>query len=511
MDGFVIRPYGKRFVLATLLVAALAFQFWTQSRYPSLNEKAMMSGAMQLEDSLSFEALIPVLPEYPLWKKIGISTVNWIKTNERGMIFGVLFGAAFLTLLGYLRRISFRNGFANSALGMAMGAPLGVCVNCAAPIAKGMYSGGARAESTLSAMVASPTLNVIVLTMLFSMLPFYMAVAKIALSLFVILLAVPVLCRFLPAKELQLAAADRIQCSLPDPAAPPASEGPVQAVFRFIIDFAKNLWFIVWTTVPLMLLAGFLGSVVAALLPNDLLRNVPLGFAALFMTSLVGTFLPVPIGFDVAVAGALLNGGLAPGYVMALVFTLGIFSIYSFLIVAGAISLRAALMMGALIVALGMAAGFGADAYHKWQSKRAIEILTSFNMFGVSSAHAASAEAFRVQREKDHVISVQRQPFAPRSPAGEKPFTRARGLAHRHRPAAGVLLRRHVAAVLGRALDRGRRLQSRRQYRHRLCVDREGALFLQRRRQGQVQAGRDADRARQGHAGVQRRAGRYRQ
>ena len=424
MDGFIIRPFGKRFVLATLLVAALAFQFWTQSRYPSLNEKAMMSGAMQLEDSLSFEALIPVLPEYPLWKKIGISTVNWIKTNERGMIFGVLFGAAFLTLLGYLRRISFRNGFANSALGMAMGAPLGVCVNCAAPIAKGMYSGGARAESTLSAMVASPTLNVVVLTMLFSMLPFYMAVAKIALSLFVILLAVPILCRFLPAKELQLAAADRIQCSLPDPAAPPASEGPVQAVFRFIIDFAKSLWFIVWTTVPLMLLAGFLGTVVATLLPNDLLRNVPLGFTALFMTALVGTFLPVPIGFDVAVAGALLNGGLAPGYVMALVFTLGIFSIYSFFIVAGAISLRAALLMGAMIVALGMAAGFGADAYHKWQSKRAIEILTSFNLTGISSAHAAGAEAFRVQREKDHVVSVQRQPFAPRSPAGAKPFTR---------------------------------------------------------------------------------------
>jgi len=76
MDGFVIRPFGKRFVLALLLVAALAFQFWTQSRYPSLNEKAMMSGAMQLEDSLSFEALIPVLPEYPLWKQIGISTLN---------------------------------------------------------------------------------------------------------------------------------------------------------------------------------------------------------------------------------------------------------------------------------------------------------------------------------------------------------------------------------------------------------------------------------------------------
>jgi uncharacterized membrane protein YraQ (UPF0718 family) len=61
-------------------------------------------------------------------------------------------------------------------------------------------------------MVASPTLNVIVLTMLFSILPFYMAVMKIALSLFVILLAVPILCRFLPARELQVADACAAAC-----------------------------------------------------------------------------------------------------------------------------------------------------------------------------------------------------------------------------------------------------------------------------------------------------------
>ena len=56
--------------------------------------------------------------------------------------------------------------------------PLGVCVNCAAPIAKGLYAGGARAETTLAAMIASPTLNIVVLTMLFGLFPFYMALTK---------------------------------------------------------------------------------------------------------------------------------------------------------------------------------------------------------------------------------------------------------------------------------------------------------------------------------------------
>jgi hypothetical protein len=57
-DALVARPFGKRFILVLILAAGLAVQFWTQSRYPSPNEKPIASGAMQLEDSLSFEALI---------------------------------------------------------------------------------------------------------------------------------------------------------------------------------------------------------------------------------------------------------------------------------------------------------------------------------------------------------------------------------------------------------------------------------------------------------------------
>jgi len=112
-----------RIALAGLVVLALAFYFWSQSRYPQLNDKAMMSGTIQLEDPLSFEAAIQFEPTTPLWKKIGYTTLNWINTNRRGMTFGVLFGAAFLTLMRYLPRRSFRGSFVNSALGLALGAP----------------------------------------------------------------------------------------------------------------------------------------------------------------------------------------------------------------------------------------------------------------------------------------------------------------------------------------------------------------------------------------------------
>ena len=196
---------AKRVVFAVLMVVLLAALFWGGSRYPALDEKAMMSGAIQLEDPISFEAVFPITPDMSVPERIAKSTVNWIDTNKKGMTFGVLIAAAFLTLFSYLQKRSFRGGFSNSFLGLAMGAPLGVCVNCAAPIARGLYAGGLRAETTLSAMIASPTLNVIVLTMTFSLLPFYMAAAKIGLSLLVILVAVPLIVRLLPIEQAQLA------------------------------------------------------------------------------------------------------------------------------------------------------------------------------------------------------------------------------------------------------------------------------------------------------------------
>lgn len=429
MHFLVVRPFGKRFILSLLLLGTLAFLFWTQSRYPSLDEKAMMSGAIQLEDPLSFEAMYRVLPEFPVWKKVAYSTLNWINTNRQGMTFGVLFAAAFLTLLGYLRRHSFQGGFSNSALGLVMGAPLGVCVNCAAPIAKGLYSGGARAEATLSAMLASPTLNIVVLTMLFSLLPFYMAVTKIALSLIIILIAVPVICRYLPQDRLQAPIGERVSCALPDGGAPGEAETVPWAVLRFARDYALNLWYLIRTTVPLMLLAGFLGALMATLVPASLLADVRFGAVGLALTAIVGAFLPVPIGFDVVTSGAMLNGGLEPGYVMALLFTLGIFSVYSFFIVAGAISLRAAALLGVVVIATGIVAGFGAHSYHSWQSRRALEILTGFELSLIGSAHAQPSrgeeiDPFRMVEDGEHRIALHRQPFKPRSAAAEKPFTR---------------------------------------------------------------------------------------
>lgn len=431
METFVHPQDRRRFVLATLIVVALATLFWTGSRYPALDEKAMMSGAIQLEDSLSFEAAFPLTDEMTLPERIFWSTLNWINTNKKGMTFGVLFAAAFLTVAAYVRQRSFRSGWANSVLGMAIGTPLGVCVNCAAPIARGMYAAGLRAETTLSAMVASPTLNIIVLTMLFSLLPFYMVATKIALSLLVILVAVPVICRFLPQREIAPEVPAPQGWSVDELGTGPGREPVLRAVFSVATTYLRNLWYIIKLTVPLMLLAGFLGALVATLLPQDLILGLPFSLWVLIAIAIVGTFLPVPIAFDVVVAATLLGLGLNHGYVMALLFTTGTVSVYSYLIVTQSVGHRAAWMLSLVVVVLGVLSGLGAERYHQWQSDRALQILLQ----GDATPHLQApiwpgAAMAATAGDAPTQITVTQTPLAPPSPAAETDFVRSEAILH---------------------------------------------------------------------------------
>jgi uncharacterized membrane protein YraQ (UPF0718 family) len=425
--GFIRAEQWKRLALAAVVMAVLATFFWTTSRYPSLDEKAMMSGAIQLEDPLGFEALIALDPDAPVVERIGISTVNWINTNKKGMTFGWLFGASFLTLLGYFRRRNFKGSFANSVYGMVIGAPLGVCVNCAAPIARGLFQGGSRAETTLSAMIASPTLNVVVLTMAFSLLPFYIAVTKIALSLLVILIAVPLICRLLPPERLLHSVKEPDVPQAPQAATPQMETVPA-SLRGFAGDYLKNLWFILRTTAPLMLLAGFLGAIAGTLLPADLVSGREFGPVTALLAGVVGTFLPVPIGFDVVVSGALLNGGVGHGFIMTLVFTLGSFSVYSFMIVATSVGWRAAWLLAATVCGLGIVSGFAIDTYHDYQTRRALEILTSEDEVSSLDRNAIYLpQALMLQEapaESTTRIEIERVPFSAPISHGDTPFTR---------------------------------------------------------------------------------------
>jgi len=294
-------------VLAVIVVVAVTF--WSGSRYPSLDEKSTMGGSARLEDPLSFEASIQIQPSDGTVKRIIFTTINWLETNLEGMAFGLMIGACLLTLIGLVPARGHRNGFVNTLIGVGIGSPLGVCVNCAAPVAKGMHDGGARLETTLATMFSSPTLNIIVISMLFSIFPLYLAVIKLTLTLFFILLLVPLLSRWVFPEE-RVQSYDDNTCAIQPIAPVPIDENWLAALRATSIALGRNLAYIVIRTVPLMLLAGVLGAVVVHVMPlPSLLLEYEPGILSVAMVALVGIFLPVPVAFDVVLVAVLISAG----------------------------------------------------------------------------------------------------------------------------------------------------------------------------------------------------------
>lgn len=368
----------KRILISLLFLGLLVVLFWTGSRYPALNEKAAMAGDTPIA-GIAFDILLEITPNTSFWAEVLANTVNWVYTNWKGMTFGVLFGAALATLIPLVPRRSFDNSFGDAVLGAAIGAPLGVCVNCAAPVAHAMYSAGASRATTLATLVASPTLNVIVVSMSFAILPAYIAWTRLALIVLVLLVGIPLLCKLFPetasknavakpSKTVSLSKAGwltralqaRTQARPEDYFAEPALHA---AALWFARRFVSNLAFVCILTVPLMLVAGFLGALTITALPLSALSNVASQFgggvvsviAVMTAIAVIALVLPVPIAFDIVLVSVLWAAGWPPHYIMVALIALGMFSIYSFLIIGRVMSFRIAgsMMVMLFFVAVG--------------------------------------------------------------------------------------------------------------------------------------------------------------
>lgn len=437
--------YRKRIIVLVVLIAALLAHFWLGSRYPSLDEKAAMAGEVVMGDVLSFEAHFPVDPGAPLWQKIIYSTANWVLTNRQGMTFGVLLASLVLTLLQLKNLAGGKPGlFRDTVRGMLVGAPLGVCVNCAAPIAYGMSQQGLRKGTSLATMFASPTLNIVVLAMTFSVLPMYMAVTKIVATFLFILLVLPLLMRLsgqATGPEEAPPLGTGAQCDLP-----PAPEPWWAALVALAKDLFRNFLFILVRTVPLMFVAGLLGATMANLIPLDSLADWAVSLPSLLAVALLGTFAPVPIAFDVVLVQALLVAGLRPELAMVLLFTLGLFSIYPLMLVAKMITWRFSGFLFVSVAAVGVATGYFAGGWETYQAEREARLFAErfSGQYadgspgvppGVGRVEAPTAlpamplpaDTVTVAEFEQGRLNLLAQPHQARSPAGGPPFAHQPG------------------------------------------------------------------------------------
>ena len=283
------RPFYFRIPITLCIIAVLCGFFWIGSRYPSLQGKASAYLNEALSTPLGFERFFPEPPADQRLRHIGWTAVEWGITNRQGMTYGLLLAAAMLTILPLVRRP--RGGkFAGALQGMLIGTPLGVCVNCAAPIAQGMLKGGGRVETALATLVSSPTFNVIVLGIVFTLFPWYLAVLKILAGVFLVLVVVPWLARL--AERPGWSRPQPVEAHLPglqifqriesllgttdlgDGIRREAAARSARALGWVVVHYVRNLGRVLVTALPLMLLAGLLGAVLVEVLPWSLLNHV---------------------------------------------------------------------------------------------------------------------------------------------------------------------------------------------------------------------------------------------
>ena len=125
--------------------------------------------------------------------------------------------------------------------------------------------------------------------------------------------------------------------------------------------FARSFWYVAKIALPLMLLAAILGAFVVELIPPQALI-APVSVAGIILVALVAAFLPVPMAFDVAIAYIAMTRGVPLPYVVTILCTLGIISVYSLSIVGKSISWRVAAAAYGTVAALGTVSGLIARA-----------------------------------------------------------------------------------------------------------------------------------------------------
>jgi uncharacterized membrane protein YraQ (UPF0718 family) len=332
--------------LAILLMVAIAGIFWIDSRYPALLKRYHAGTQVKAAGSLTFGQVYSVDRSMPLSTRVWRTTVNWLDANRVGMTFSFLFGPAALTFLATLKSRRTNSRYLNAFLGAAAGVPLGVCTNCVAPIARGLMASGMSNESVLAAMFASPALNVVVLAMTFALFPVPVGLLKLATVLFLIFVFAPAVAS--PRQTDGAAIACPIEIR--------ASETWPEALLAVLRSYAKSFWYVFRVALPLMLLAAVLGAFVVELLPQQALF-APVSVLGIVTVALVAAFLPVPMAFDVAVAYIAMSKGVPLPYVVTILCTLGIISVYSLSIVGKSISWRIAAAAYATVAALGTVAG----------------------------------------------------------------------------------------------------------------------------------------------------------
>ena len=343
------RCYVRLFFLIIFAVVILGF-FWFGSRYPQLLEKAAHINTLTPHSFINSSELIPMATQHGFLSRVFASFINWIWSMRIGMTFGLAMGALLHTLFEFYPLKLTGNIYLNTLKGIVIGAPAGVCVNCAVPVACGITRSKNKIETALGFMFSSPTLNFLVVSMVFSSLPLVFGIIHYSLIAVVLLGIVPLLAWLYRKQSPYIEEAGTCAVNLRDSF---CKETILESLISVLKTYGKNLMSLFKFAVPMMLVAAIISSVAVELIPfQSIFGHV--SFIGLFITALVTVLLPVPIALEVIVAHHLFITHVPAPYVMLFLFTLGTYSMLPMIYLWKEVSKKLALGLYVIFVVLGI-------------------------------------------------------------------------------------------------------------------------------------------------------------
>ena len=324
--------------------------FWGFSRYPDLDKKLAMGEGIKVEGVLTPRVILQTNENFNFIINLLIDALNFIAANVYGMSFGIILAGIAKTY--FELRSKTQNNVSNSFFkrifnGWIIGAPLGLCVNCATPLGMTLQKQKKDPLLAITAMIASPTFNIISLVMVFNLFPFRFFLIKVLATLVLILVIIPVLVRNITIDD------HGSVCELDYTSGDPlAWKSLNKTLFKNVIEVCKNV-------MPAMMLIALLGPLMAMVMSKFPVQEILLndGFITYLLYAFIGTFLPVPMLFDVVMPFTLHTIGLSSGVTMTLMFTLGAFSIFPLLLIFQKISRKLAISLFLSVSILGLLAG----------------------------------------------------------------------------------------------------------------------------------------------------------
>lgn len=310
------------FVL-TLALSIIAFYFTT--RFEKLSAKSAVSPY----NDLSFEIQISVLQTNSFLDSWLSATYNWILTNLQGMFFGLWLASLFQTYIASHRQhgLFFNRSIFAGALGSTV---LGLCVNCAIPIAVVTTKKNKVPDFVKGLLLGSHGFNFIIIGLMFSILPFELAIIKIFALLLLMFLI----------KE----GNDSVNDS-------EFQQHPNQSFSLFQV--VKTFCLITLKYFPYLILGGLIGNLVYITIPNDFLLNYKPNVLSLFFLSIFFSLLPVPLTFDIIFSSHLLKMGVSTSVALVPLLTLGTSSILVIFFLRRSLAIKKILIFHFLTIMVG--------------------------------------------------------------------------------------------------------------------------------------------------------------